>query len=117
MLYMPSLAILSSLSLSLPPPPAQVLLKSFSWCVCTMAWSIAQVLRRFADGAMEPIPLTNLSFRPAKDGHMNPLLLPIQLPYILVDRIITRVENVLQLTMEDKVRIDFDWFLIGFDRF
>lgn len=52
---------------------------------------------------MEPIPLTNLSFRPSGEGPLNPLLLPIQLPYILVDRIISKVESVLQLTPEDQV--------------
>lgn len=53
---------------------------------------------------MEPIPMSSLSFRPAADGHLNPLLLPIQLPYLMVDRIITRVESVLQLTTADRVR-------------
>lgn len=63
-----------------------------------------QVLRRLADGAMEPIPLTNLSFKPSGEGSLNPFLLPIQLPYILVDRIITKVEGVLELTPQDEVR-------------
>lgn len=62
------------------------------------------MLRRLADGAMEPIPMSSFSFRPAADGHLNPLLLPIQLPYLMVDRIITRVESVLQLTAADRVR-------------
>lgn len=53
---------------------------------------------------MEPFPKSSLSFRPAVDGPLNPLLLPIQLPYLLVDRIITRVESVLQLTAADRVR-------------
>ncbi len=52
---------------------------------------------------MEPIPLSSLSFRPSPDGGLNPFLLPIQLPYLMVERIITRVESVLQLTDEDKV--------------
>eukprot|EP00903_Cladosiphon_okamuranus_P014388 g13356.t1 len=63
---------------------------------------ILQVLRRLADGAMEPIPLSSLSFRPSPEGGLNPLLLPIQLPYLMVERIITRVESVLQLTEDDK---------------
>lgn len=53
---------------------------------------------------MEPIPLSNLSFRPSPDGGLNPLLLPIQLPYLMVERIITRVESVLKLTEDDKVK-------------
>lgn len=64
----------------------------------------SQVLRRLADGAMEPIPLSSLSFRPSPGGGLNPLLLPIQLPYLMVERIITRVESVLKLTEDDKVR-------------
>ncbi|CAM9430029.1 unnamed protein product [Ectocarpus sp. 12 AP-2014] len=63
---------------------------------------VLQVLRRFADGVMEPIPLSNLSFRPSPDGRLNLLLLPIQLPYLMVERIITRVESVLKLSDEDK---------------
>ncbi|CAN0257094.1 unnamed protein product [Pylaiella littoralis] len=63
---------------------------------------ILQVLRRLADGAMEPIPLSSYSFRPSPEGTLNPLLLPIQLPYLMVDRIISRVESVLKLSDEDK---------------
>ena len=74
-----------------PPPPAYTVPPH-------------QVLRRLADGAMEPIPLSNLSFRPSPDGGLNPLLLPIQLPYLMVERIITRVESVLKLTEDDKVK-------------
>lgn len=81
-------------------PPYQQLLYAPRVPAVYLLW---QVLRRLADGAMEPIPMSNLSFRPAADGSLNPLLLPIQLPYLLVDRIITRVESVLQLTAADRV--------------
>lgn len=50
--------------------------------------------------------MSSLSFRPSPEGGLNPLLLPIQLPYLMVERIITRVESVLQLTEDDKVRVD-----------
>ena len=62
-----------------------------------------KVLRRLANGAMEPILMTNISFKPAPDSQLNPLLLPIQLPYLMVDRIINRVESVLQLNESDRV--------------
>ncbi|CAM9740391.1 unnamed protein product [Ascophyllum nodosum] len=63
---------------------------------------ILRVLRRLANGAMEPILMTNISFKPAPDSQLNPLLLPIQLPYLMVDRIINRVESVLQLNESDR---------------
>lgn len=48
--------------------------------------------------------MSSHSFRPSPEGGLNPLLLPIQLPYLMVERIITRVESVLKLTDDDKVR-------------
>ncbi|CAM9414144.1 unnamed protein product, partial [Discosporangium mesarthrocarpum] len=62
-----------------------------------------KILRRVADGVMSPLPLPGgFSFRPTPEAPLNPLLLPIQLPYILVDQVITRVESMLELNKEDR---------------
>ena len=49
---------------------------------------MVKILRRISDTAMAPLPMLNL--RPDQGLSLNPFLLPIQLPYLVLDRMIAR---------------------------
>jgi hypothetical protein len=63
---------------------------------------MVRILRRASDTAMAPLPMLNLRPHPDQGLSLNPFLLPIQLPYLVLDRMIARVESALELSQEDR---------------
>ncbi|CAM9815453.1 unnamed protein product [Chrysoparadoxa australica] len=58
------------------------------------------VMHRVADGVVAPLPM--VSFKPKPEQPLNPLLLPLQLPYIVLDRMLGRMASALELSYEDQ---------------
>jgi hypothetical protein len=65
---------------------------------------IVQIMRRVADRMATPFPL--MSLRRGDRSSLSPLLLPLQLPIIVMDRMISALEKSLQLSEEDKQSLD-----------
>ncbi|CAN0167672.1 unnamed protein product, partial [Phaeothamnion confervicola] len=63
-----------------------------------------RLIRRLGDGMAAPLPQPIRMLRPATEAAItqNPLLLPLQVPYLILDRLVGRFEQALELTDEDR---------------
>eukprot|EP00611_Tribonema_gayanum_P008597 TRINITY_DN18194_c0_g1_i1.p1 TRINITY_DN18194_c0_g1~~TRINITY_DN18194_c0_g1_i1.p1 ORF type:complete len:1066 (+),score=380.32 TRINITY_DN18194_c0_g1_i1:141-3200(+) len=61
-----------------------------------------RALRRLGRGALGPIPLPAFKSSALAPEGLNPLFLPVQLPYLMLDGVVGRVESALELDADDR---------------